>query len=200
MSPAELYDEDFYEWTVRNAELLRCGRVSEADLVHIAEEIEDMGKRERREMLSRLAVLMAHLLKWQAQPERRSASWRGTIRVQRRDIGKLLEEMPSLRRFLKDNLPEAYERALTEAAVDTGLTEDVFPSTCPYSLDAILDERVFALTEDGAISPPPHPLQTPHPSRAALRTAAGCRPAGCAASKTSARIRRTWSAIPAASG
>ena len=141
MSPAELYDEDFYEWTVRNAELLRCGRASEADLTHIAEEIEDMGKRERREMLSRLSVLMAHLLKWQAQPERRSASWMGTIRVQRRDIGKLLGEMPSLRRFLKDNLAEAYERAITEAAVATGFTENVVPSTCPLSLDAVLDEQ-----------------------------------------------------------
>jgi hypothetical protein len=100
MSAAELYDLDFYEWTVRNATLLRAGRVSEADLEHIAEEIEDMGKRERRELLSRLGALFAHMLKWQVQPERRSRSWTSTINLQRRELKKLLDEMPSLRRFL----------------------------------------------------------------------------------------------------
>ena len=109
MGAAELYDRDFFEWTVRNAELLRSGRADEADLAHIAEEIEDMGKRERRELLSRLAVLICHLLKWQIQPERRSNSWKATLRYQRRDIRKLLTDMPSLRRFLAENLAEAYQ-------------------------------------------------------------------------------------------
>src|ERR1700674_3816748 len=107
MSPAELYDRDFYEWTVRNAELLRSGRSTEADLEHIAEEIEDMGKRERRELLSRLSVLIAHLLQWQVQPERRSRSWTTTIRLQRSRIKKLISQMPSLRSFLVENLAEA---------------------------------------------------------------------------------------------
>jgi len=75
VSAADLYGLDSYEWTVRNAKLLRAGRASEADLEHIAEEIEALGRRERRELLSRLGVLMAHLLKWQVQPERRSRSW-----------------------------------------------------------------------------------------------------------------------------
>src|SRR5580700_5749903 len=93
MNAAELYDRDFAEWAVRNAELLRSGRVAEADLDHIAEEIEDMAKRERRAMQNRLARLIQHLLKWQVQPmnwpngSTRSmtapSTWRRSIRVSR---------------------------------------------------------------------------------------------------------------------
>ena len=79
MNAAEVYDADFYEWTVRNTELLRAGRASEADLEHIAEEIEDIGQNQRRQLVSRLVILIAHLLKWQVQPERRSRSWTLTI-------------------------------------------------------------------------------------------------------------------------
>lgn len=140
MKSAELYDRDFYRWTVQNAELLRDGRVSEADLEHIAEEIEDMGKRERRELISHLSVLICHLLKWQAQPERRSKSWTATIAVQRQDLADLLEQMPSLRGYLSENLNKAHKRAVSLAAGETSLPMEDFPSTCPYPLDALLDE------------------------------------------------------------
>ena len=83
MNAAELYDRDFAEWAVRNAELLRSGRSAEADLDHIAEEIEDMAKRERRAMQSRLTRLIQRLLKWQVQPMKRRASWQSTIAEQR---------------------------------------------------------------------------------------------------------------------
>lgn len=140
MKSAELYDRDFYRWTVQNAELLRAGRVSEADLEHIAEEIEDMGKRERRELISRLSVLICHLLKWQAQPERRSKSWIATIAVQRKDLADLLDEMPSLRGYLAKNLNKAHEHAVILASQETFLPMEDFPSTCPYPLEALLDE------------------------------------------------------------
>src|ERR1700733_7160074 len=105
MKFTDLYETDFYEWTVRNAELLRSGRAGEADLTHIPEEIEDMGKRERRELLHRLSTLTAHLLKWQIQPGRRSRSWELTIRVQRKDLSKLVAENPSLQPSLKGRPP-----------------------------------------------------------------------------------------------
>src|SRR5580700_9501678 len=97
MKTAELYDADFAEWTRQNAELLRSGCASEADLEHIAEEIEDMGKRERRSLHNRFVRLIEHLLKWRHQPERRGASWARTIIVQRRGIQRLLKENPSFR-------------------------------------------------------------------------------------------------------
>jgi hypothetical protein len=139
MSPAELYDRDFYEWTIRNAELLRSGRATEADLEHIAEEIADMGKREQRELLSRLSVLICHLLKWQVQPDRRSRSWVSTIRLQREELADLLDEMPSLQQFLAKNLDKAYRRAVVSAIVETQLPEADFQSTCPFTLEALLD-------------------------------------------------------------
>ena len=139
MSPTELYETDFYEWTVRNAELLRCGRVNEADLKHIAEEIEDLGKRERRELLSRLKTLIAHLLKWKVQPDRRSLSWELTIRVQREDLARLLSENPSLRPYLASNLAEVYEDAMVDAMTESHHPESDFPSSSPFPLEAILD-------------------------------------------------------------
>jgi len=143
MKSAELYDQDFYEWTVRNAELLRSGRASEADLEHIAEEIEDMGRRHRRELLSRLGVLITHLLKWQTQPEMRGSSWTATIRLQRMELIQLLEEMPSLRPYLRNNVPKAYEEGMLRAVAETGLPPEAFPSTCPFPLKALLDPEFF---------------------------------------------------------
>src|SRR5689334_12603416 len=97
MRTAHLYDTDFAEWTRHNAELLRSGRTHEADLEHIAEEIEDMGKRERRSLHNRCVRLIEHLLKWDYQPERRGSSWTRTIVLQRRAIRRLLEDNPSFR-------------------------------------------------------------------------------------------------------
>ncbi len=124
MSSVELYEKDFYEWTQRNAELLRSGNVREADLTHVAEELEDMGRRERRALLSRTAVLTAHLLKWQAQPERRSRSWEATIRIQRRELAKLLADMPSQKAALTGGFEEVYRNGILLAVADTNLPEE----------------------------------------------------------------------------
>ena len=139
----DLYDLDFFEWTSQNAKLLRVGKFQEADIIRIAEELEDMGKRERRELLSRLHVLLSHLLKWQIQPAQRSRSWRVTINVQRREIGDLVEEMPSLRAALAENLPKLYSRSVADAVDETGLVQNSFPEVCPFRLDQILDTQFF---------------------------------------------------------
>jgi len=133
----DLYDQDFFEWTQRNAELLRAGRFAEADIAHIAEEVEDMGKSQQRELQSRLAVLVMHLLKWKFQPGGRGPSWRATINTQRRDIADLMESMPGLRRAF--NLPKAYARAVADAVDETELPANTFPAKCPFPLDEILD-------------------------------------------------------------
>lgn len=140
---AELYDSDFFEWTQRSAELIRHGRLSEADLEHIAEEIEDMGKLDRREVESRLAVLIAHLLKWQLQPERRSPSWRATIVEQRQQLSLVLRDSPSLSRVAREQLPSIYEGAVSIAAAETRMEASRFPVPCPYALNSILDGNFF---------------------------------------------------------
>src|ERR1700687_408636 len=95
-SITSLYDEDFAAWTSETARQLRAGRFSEIDVEHVAEEIEDMGKSEKRELLSRLTALVVHLLKSKWQADKRTASWQSTIAMQRVEIRKLLGQSPSL--------------------------------------------------------------------------------------------------------
>ena len=143
MVTRDLYDQDFLEWTVRNAGLLRAGRFGEADIEHIAEEIEDMGKSQRRALGSRLEVLLAHLLKWKFQPGGRSSSWESTIRIQRTKIAKLLREMPSLSHGVAEEFADAYHTAVLAAVGETGLPRSAFPAACPFSSDQVLDEEFF---------------------------------------------------------
>jgi len=135
------YEEDFYAWTIEQARLLRAGEFSALDIENIAEEIESMGRSDRRAIESRLTVLLAHLLKWQLQPEMRSTSWSGTIREQRRQIERLLRESPSLRPFVPEVLSEAYAEAREDAAEETGLSQSTFPETCPFTAEEALSRE-----------------------------------------------------------
>ena len=134
------YEQDYYLWFADQARLLRAGIWQQIDVEHLAEELEDMGKREKRALRSRTVVLLAHLLKYKVQPERRSPSWHGTIREQRKQLLGLLGDSPSLKPRLKDELQDSYISARMLAAGETGLSVSVFPETCPYSIEQMLDE------------------------------------------------------------
>jgi len=117
-----LYDRDFVCWTQETAKCLRAGgRLTEADIEHVAEEIEDMGKRDRRVAFSRSAVLVAHLLKWKHQPNKRSRSWSATIQLQRTRLMRVVEESPSLRGYVEENWPAVYCDGVIQAEAETGL-------------------------------------------------------------------------------
>jgi hypothetical protein len=141
MKIAELYDIDFAEWARQNAELLRSGQLAEADLEHIAEEIEAMAKRERRALHNRFVRLIEHLLKWEYQPGRRGASWRLTATDQRRRILQLLEDNPSFRTTLSTLVAKAYLEALRDVAIILERPKTRFPAVCPYTLEQLLDEE-----------------------------------------------------------
>ena len=136
---APLYDRDIIAWANEQARLLRAGRLEQLDLEHIAEEIEDVAKSEQRELASRMAVLLAHLIKWQLQPERRDSSWQRTIREQRNSIARRLRRTPSLAASLTDSdwWADAWGDAVAIATVETGL--DTFPDDCPWDLTEIQD-------------------------------------------------------------
>src|SRR5271165_4702977 len=134
-----LYDSDFFAWSREQAELLRLGRLAEADIEHIAEEIESMGRTEKRELISRLSVLLLHLLKWRYQPDKRSPSWEASIRVQRNRLADHLDDNPSLKPLLPQALAAAYRDAALEAVAETGLPEATFPSACPWTVEQVLD-------------------------------------------------------------
>lgn len=143
MAALNLYESDFYAWTQEQAMLLRSGKWSQVDLPNLVEEIESLGRQQRQELRNRLSVLVGHLLKWDYQPQQRSRSWLATLRVQRREILRLLKDNPSLQSYLSDALPEAYENARDLAMGETDLPEQTFPSDCPYQLTQILDDRFF---------------------------------------------------------
>ena len=136
----ELYEKDCVLWTEQTARLLRAGAFDELDIENLAEEIEDMGKNRRRELRSRLRVLVSHLLKWQFQAAKRSTSWEGTIFEQLEEIADVLEESPSLKRAMPAGLSKIYAGARQAAAIETGIAVKSLPPTCPYSLEQILDE------------------------------------------------------------
>lgn len=141
---SDLYDEDFTIWTERQAALLRrraAGELvndAELDWRNIAEEIESLGGNARRELRSRLARLLQHLLKWHYQPEHRSRGWRSTIRTQRQEIEDLLADNPSLRSKLPELLPVAYQRGRTEALEETGLLD--LPPASPFTVEQALGD------------------------------------------------------------
>jgi hypothetical protein len=136
-TPDTPYDQDFYVWTQTQAALMRQGKWQEVDWEHVAEEIDALGKRDRRELASRLQVLVMHLLKWQRQPEQRSGSWRRTIGEQRDQLHLLLEDSPSLRPQVPVLLARRYPYARDKALDETGLF--TLPDTCPFTPEQVLD-------------------------------------------------------------
>ncbi len=133
---ATLYDTDFYAWANEQAALLRAGRLSEADVENIAEEIESMGKSERSELINRLAILLAHLLKWRYQPGLRGRSWRLTIDEQRDALRDHLADNPSLKSQLDDLTARCLPvDARIDAERETHLPRATFPPDCPFTFD-----------------------------------------------------------------
>jgi hypothetical protein len=138
---AELYKQDFFEWTQTTAAMIRAGKWYDIAPEALAEEVESLGARDHRELRRRLQRLVTHLLKWQYQPSRRQTghSWRSTIRTQRQEIADLLEQSPSLRRTVPDALKARYALAREHASAQTRLPLTTFPETCPWTPEQVLD-------------------------------------------------------------
>ncbi len=137
---SEKYSTDFSSWISQTAQLLREQRWQELDLPKLIEEVEDLGKSERRGIASQLTRLLLHLLKWQYQPQRRSDSWLDSITDARTQIELAIEDSPSLRSYPTEQLEESYQRARRQAAKQTSMELLAFPTTCPYSLELVLAE------------------------------------------------------------
>lgn len=136
-----LHEQDFYAWTQQQAELLKAGQLAKLDICHLIEELESMSATEKRELISRLEILLMHLLKWQFQPAFQGRSWLLTIKGQRLKLNDHLRDNPSLKnpQFLQESIERAYCRALVSAEKETGLASKVFPQSCPYSFEQIMD-------------------------------------------------------------
>lgn len=136
-----LYERDFYLWLEQQASRLREGRLDELDVANLLEEIEDMGRSEKRAIESNLVVLLTHLLKYRLQPDQRSSSWRGSIVEHRRRVRKLIRESPSLLATARVMFSECYADSCEQAAAESGLSPDIFPAQPPFSLEQVLDPK-----------------------------------------------------------
>ena len=138
-----LYESDFYSWALEQAKLLREGRFGELDLENVAEEVEDLGRRQADELGSRYETLLTHLLKWEFQPEQRSHSWKATIGRERDKIVDHLVENPGLKPRRQELFAKVYKDGRSGAAVETNLSLDCFPVENPYTLDQAMDPEFW---------------------------------------------------------
>ena len=141
-----LYDKDFYAWTQEQAKLIHNRNFAKLDIEHIEEELKIMGASEKRELGSRLEVLLTHLLKWKYQPVYiNRKSWERTIKEQRKKVIVHLKDNPSLKtpETFNERFLDAYDTAILKAADETGLDESEFPQICEWNLDQILDNEFY---------------------------------------------------------
>ncbi|MCX7997803.1 MAG: DUF29 domain-containing protein [Leptospiraceae bacterium] len=137
----KLYEEDENLWLFENAKLLREGKLDQVDFEHIAEFLEDMGRRDFREVLSRLRVLIMHLLKWIFQKEKRTRSWHATIVEQRKELNKIFRDSKNLKNHGKRNFHEEYLDARDIASAETGLPLSTFTEEPPFTFEQVIDEK-----------------------------------------------------------
>jgi len=138
-----LYDTDFNLWIEQTVNQLKNGDLQDLDRKNLIDEIESMGRSDKREISNRLEVLIMHLLKWQYQSEKQTNSWFSTINEQRRAIRLILKDSPSLKPYLRDNLEECYQEARNDASRETSLPKNTFPLDCPFSPEQVLDADYF---------------------------------------------------------
>ncbi|MDJ1170112.1 DUF29 domain-containing protein [Roseofilum sp. BLCC_M154] len=144
---SDLYDRDYSLWLATTSQLLRNRQLDRIDLEHLAEELEDMGKSEKRAIESNLEILLMHLLKYQYQPEKQTNSWRYTIYEHRKRLKKAFKDSPSLRGYFEQVFDSCYTEARTMAALETGMNRDDFPEVCPFSIAETLDSDYWPENE-----------------------------------------------------
>jgi len=137
------YEKDFYSWTQEQANLLRNGQFNDLDIPNLIEEIETMGRSEKRELESRLTILLLHLLKWKYQEVRRSRSWQLSIDEQRIQFEETLNENPGLKPTLDEIVKKAYRLAVIKAARETKISKAVFPECCPWNLAQLIEDGFY---------------------------------------------------------
>ncbi|MCA9506845.1 MAG: DUF29 domain-containing protein [Myxococcales bacterium] len=137
------YEEDFHGWAIGTAELLRQRRLSDLDFDNLIEEIESMGRSERHQLVNRLAVLIAHLLKWKFQPDFRGRSWHGTIKEQRLRLKEIIEDNPSLKSMKEESIKRSYNLSCSIIEKETPIDLNLLSKECPYTFEECLDDDFY---------------------------------------------------------
>ena len=139
-----LYNTDYIQWVEATLQQLRSRDYDRVDWDNLLDEIEEIGKRDRRSIDSHLVVVLVHLLKWQLQSDCRTGSWASSITEHRRRILRLLKDSPSLKPYIETILEECYQSARKQAHQETGLLLELFPAVCPYPVEDILNNNFLS--------------------------------------------------------
>jgi len=137
----DLYDQDYYLWIMRTIELLNQKKFSELDLTNLVEEIEDMGKSEKKSITSNLRILLMHLLKYKYQSDKQTNSWLFTIVEHRKRLQEAFKVSPSLRRYYEEVFLDCYQDARELASAETGLSMQIFSEVCPFTPEEALNSN-----------------------------------------------------------
>ena len=137
----DLYDQDYYLWIMKTIELLNKKKFSELDLTNLVEEIEDMGKSEKKSITSNLRILLMHLLKYKYQSDKQTNSWLFTIVEHRKRLQEAFKVSPSLRRYYKEVFLDCYQDARELASAETGLSIEIFSEVCPFTPEEALNSN-----------------------------------------------------------
>jgi hypothetical protein len=140
------YEEDFYAWTMAEADLLRKGQFSALDVPHLIEELESMGASEKRQLVASMAQLIFHLLKWQFQPDFREfskRSWGASIKEQRKKVKKILLQNPSLKPKIEESIIDGYEDSMFLIEKETPIDLKKLPQECPYTFKQLMDNEFY---------------------------------------------------------
>lgn len=132
------YDKDYCLWISRQTKFLQTGDFDKLDITNLVEEIESLGKSERRALESQLEILLMHILKKKYQPWMASRSWELSVKESRLRASRILKENLSLKPELEQFVKDAYQYARLEAAKETGLDEKIFPKACELTIKEIL--------------------------------------------------------------
>jgi len=143
-----LYETDFYGWLMQQSHLLKTGEFKQLDITNLVEELQSLGKQQRQELRNRLGVLLGHFLKWQFQPEKRTKSWRATIREQRREIVRLMNENPSLQPYVEEAMLYGYQSGLDLVVRETPLDYPDLPEDCIYNFTQVCDANFSEFLHD----------------------------------------------------
>lgn len=149
-SRLSLYERDFFAWSQEQGRLLKARSAAALDWDNLAEEVESLGRSDRREIRSRIGIILMHLLKWQFQPAERPGSWEASLLEQRIRLQELLEESPSLKSYPAEVIDREYALARRKAAGDTAFPIDTFPPECPYTAGEVLDQTFFPEAKERA--------------------------------------------------
>jgi hypothetical protein len=134
-----LYHRDYYHWLETTIRQLKNQAFDQVDWSNLVEELEDMGRSQKRAVYSNLKIVLLHLLKYKYQPEKRSNSWRSSIREHRQRLRRDFQESPSLKGYLQEIFAETYQDARALAADETGLDLTIFPQDSPFSPEEALN-------------------------------------------------------------